>query len=197
MSTRARRLRTTRGSLEQQHVCASILRRPAGSWRGPCLVSSPAPSPLGAALHTGCLPPALPAPVPPGAPWRPLAGHRRATHPACSWPKDSDEWKRLLAKAAPWVAAALIAAAAAYGYNKVRGGGGGRGASAAHRPRAAAEGTALQLWKALHRVQVPYPCALGAACRQRMASGWATGHAARQTAPPGRPARAPSLAGLA
>lgn len=38
------------------------------------------------------------------------------------WPKDSDEWKRLLAKAAPWVAAALIAAAAAYGYNKTENG---------------------------------------------------------------------------
>lgn len=45
-----------------------------------------------------------------------------AFHPACSWPKDADEWKRLLAKAAPWLAGAAIAVAAAYGYkNRVRG----------------------------------------------------------------------------
>ena len=37
-----------------------------------------------------------------------------------SWPKDADEWKRLLSRAAPWLAAAAIVAASAYGYRKDR-----------------------------------------------------------------------------
>lgn len=42
--------------------------------------------------------------------------------PRCSWPRDGDEWKRLLSRAAPWIAAAAIAAASSYGWreNRVR-----------------------------------------------------------------------------
>lgn len=39
---------------------------------------------------------------------------------ARSWPRDADEWKRLLSRAAPWIVAAAIAAASAYGWRENR-----------------------------------------------------------------------------
>jgi hypothetical protein len=40
--------------------------------------------------------------------------------PFCSWPRDGEEWKRLLAKAAPWLTAAAIVAAAVVAGREVR-----------------------------------------------------------------------------
>lgn len=55
---------------------------------------------------------------------RSYPSHQTFTHFALalcsprSWPKDGEEWKRMLSRAAPWLAAAAIVAASAYGYQK-------------------------------------------------------------------------------
>lgn len=72
-------------------------------------------------LHASSHPARMRVPPRTNAPWLPHATHDISFRsPACSWPKDADEWKRLLSRLAPWLAAGAIVAASAYGYQKDR-----------------------------------------------------------------------------
>lgn len=106
-----------------------VSMRCAGSWRAASAAILHSAETAHPPLRTEPRQNAAPcAPAPPCNPspsrMRSYPSHQTFTHFALalcsprSWSKDGEEWKRMLSRAAPWLAAAAIVAASAYGYQK-------------------------------------------------------------------------------
>lgn len=123
-------------------------------------------------LHASSHPARMRVPPRTNAPWLPHATHDISFRsPACSWPKDADEWKRLLSRLAPWLAAGAIVAASAYGYQKDRVGVGWLASKSQCSWRGGAPAAGQQLCKMVMRATLG-ACRVPAACLRASPHWW-------------------------